>query len=289
MNWADFVSMTLTLLAAIGGTGAIVIAISKWLSEVIAGQIEARTNSKYQVALEELKQQHVIEIERLRASIAESIQLKDRATDMLQSTYITAHSRIADAALDLWEKALEIEEYTSTFFFGYTIINPKNPEELKDERFFKLFPTARAEDMLLQIKQMTDGDNKCLPLYGQDIWTSYSAFKTFNCRMAVKTAWERPKKSVLLWYEKSPGKIDELLLSAVQDILPREQLVAAMSEIDGATQISRFLKSLLVTELEKLLTGRATLYNALREQGSYVDVATKIEAEKLREGIVSGQ
>ena len=107
MTWDEAFKLISSAIIAVGGGGAMVLALSSWLGKVWAERILIADRDKYQRQLEKLKSELTLDVERLKADLALKLEIAKRLSENQFHLYNDLWSSLCDLKISadgLWER-----------------------------------------------------------------------------------------------------------------------------------------------------------------------------------------
>ncbi len=125
MNWSEIVTIVASFIVSLGGGGAIVFGLSKWIGEILAGRYVERTKGEIQQEVERAKGEIQQEIESYKTKLQKSqflfqkefeaasqfISLYHRLIPSSQHPLDSPDERVKDFAPKLGDVEKELEQY----------------------------------------------------------------------------------------------------------------------------------------------------------------------------------
>jgi hypothetical protein len=171
MDINQLLSIAWKVIASVGGIGAIIVGLSSWVGKIIGENVYLRTQAKYDKEIEKLKGQSAVEIERLRAEVAESQESLKSALSALSAGYSLSHEKVREALALLWNKVVEVRQFSSPYLRLYAAAGD-------DRKMFKqlakvssrTIPAATFEECYDKLEVIEEGMINQRPFIGDSLW-----------------------------------------------------------------------------------------------------------------------
>jgi hypothetical protein len=279
------VTIATTLVASVGGASVIILGLAAWLGKIWSDRIYIRSNAKYEKEIEEIKSHYSADIEHLRAEISERRDLLNSLQNALSSGYTSSHERILESIQALWNKVVEIREFTTSFHFIYNILLPRHYENTPLSKFEKILPKMTGGKLAEHVQSLQKDIRNKRPFVGEKLWGLYSIYFTFALRLAWKVIEERERGKVYDWNTDIDGTRDtylpEILKSALTDdefksIVEKDPTCGVPERIMNALEIK------MLNEMNELIFGKRLVSMSIEEQQRITGLLSTIGYAKER-------
>lgn len=139
MSWNEILVGIAGIIVAFGGAGGIIVAVSKWLGNMMAESLQKKLQAKYEKELEQVKQSHQKEIEAYKNELRIACENIKRGN--AEAIYVTEKQFDIEIELfqELTEKAFVLEFNTKALFadLSYFSLNEVQQREISKELYSK--------------------------------------------------------------------------------------------------------------------------------------------------------
>jgi hypothetical protein len=274
------ITIATTVIASIGGAGIIILGLSSWLGKIWADRLYLRTNaqyakeiegikSQYAQQIEEVKSRYSVELERLRADIAQRRDFFNSSMGALSSGYISSHERILTAIEALWNKTLEIRQFTSNFFFFYSILLPSEYSSLASGKIKNVLPDMTPAEFDEKVVQTVQSIDNIRPFLGEKLWQLYRIYQAFSIRSALKIVKRKQQDTLYQWDKDFDGKRDTAMYEMLKEIFTDDELETLIKSSQPFAPLPNILSAIefkIATEMNEWIFGRQLVKMSIEEQ-----------------------
>lgn len=203
----DVISIASAIILSVGGSGAIIIALSKWFGQIFASKLLENDRRKYSLEMEELKHQYTKEINLINANIDKSTHVTKQQYDKEFSIY-----------LEIWE-ALGTAIISTQNLYPFMDTNIK-----KDEHYEQIL-NDRFNQFIIGFNNYSNAITKYAPFYEERFYNQFIELRKLFTQQASWFqiyALDVPDDSRKEVYRDNPRKMVELEESLQKQI--REHL-----------------------------------------------------------------
>lgn len=269
MTWQDLLTALGGTLAALGGTTVICLGVGKWFADRLADRLKTEWTFKHNRDLEELKSMHSIELERIRAELAENREMIASARAAISTGYAGAQSRVLEAVDSMWRKILVMRVSSSRLLFPYLVFAPEEIEAPAfAEKLSEMVPLISDKQLQQTLDEVTEAAEDTRPFLGESLWRSFSLYRSFTLRLAFKMQQQRRQGHYLAWNKDWKGRVDNELLEMPKLILGDGQLqqVLSMGPLGVPQRILEAMETKILEEMNELIFGRRLVSLTIEEQ-----------------------
>lgn len=266
--------MIITLLssaAVSGSTAAILIFLARtWMSERIKQSIK----HEYDVLLEqykhELKAEHEIALERLRASNAENQAIQAVAMASFAEGHKAAHERRLAAIEMVWKEIVRLRKATPAATTLVDILVPQERQQfVTNPRLRELVDSFSIEQM--EKLFLSDTAENARPFVGEFIYALFFAYRALSGRVAffIKNGVEKGK--VDNWFE-DPG-IRRLISAA---LTPEEIKQFDETKVRMFMWLRNLIEQKILGQANRIISGEEAGHLGLEQAQRIVDAAREL-------------
>lgn len=268
MDFADILKITASIVASVGGAGAIILGLSSWLGKVWADRIHLRTSAKYQQEIEEVRNRYNVELELSRGEIAERRDLLNNLYKSMSSGHSLSHQRILDSIAVLWNKTLEMRELTSSVLFMYAILLPEEVETLPIGKLSGMTSEMTEEELAFGAQSITTEVERIRPFIGESLWRIFSVYSMFSGRLALKVIRGKSEGKIYNWDKTFDGEYDKALFQGLQIVFTENELseIVGDNSIGVPQRIMGALEVKMLNEMNELTFGKHLVSLSIEEQ-----------------------
>jgi hypothetical protein len=263
------VTIATTLVASVGGASVIILGLASWLGKVWSDRIYIHSSAKYEKDIEEIKSRYSADLEYIRAEISERRDLLNSLQMALSSGYTSSHERILEAVQSLWDKIVEIREFTSSFHLIWNILLPRHYENTPISKFEKMLPSLTTAEFTERLQSLDKGIQNKRPFVGEKLWGLYSVYYVFALRLAWKVMEEKQKGKVYDWNKDIDGTPDTHLIETLHSALTDAELKGIIEKDPKCGVPQRLMSALeikMLNEMNELIFGKRFVSISIEEQ-----------------------
>ena len=263
-------------------TAALVWLSKTWISERLKGAIQLEYDQKLEAYKSELKAQHEVAIERLKASNTQLLAVHTSASNTFSSIHGIAHERRLKAVEAVWGAIVDVRNETPA---GLGLADAF-PEEDYDRLFFKtpeLQQVLSGIDLkaLPQLTLFRSGHEveKYRPFVGEYIYSLYEAYRTLTVRVLVATGFGLAKGEVVAWYR------DDVNRTLVSRVLTAHELPEFERSETKFRYIRTAIESKIISKSARIISGEASAAHMLEQGALILDAVQQLNAAMSKQHI----
>lgn len=274
----DAIKFVFATIAAVGGLGVILAGIFYWISKLVSDQIFQRTEAQFTKELEEIKKAHSIEIENLRAELAERKELIASAQSALGISHTAAQERVLKSLELCWDLIVQIRNWVepANFVFWYIKSQPAKIDDLKKSPMLALL-NSKNRSRTFEFRKALESSR---PFLGERLWDMYTGYLIFGDSMFEKAlVWKESGKPFDLLKDKD-GERGFMLLVPFK-ILGRARLDELLEkDIEHAPSgIMNEIESKILDEMNEWIFGKKISELRIDQQQNIANLLSRKQIE----------